>query len=211
MRNTKLFRLLIPFFSLVIASRAQSSEALDQLFQNPPAEARPWVYWVLTGDTTPAAMTRDLEEMKAKGITGCILYECQSGSGHNWWDTKLVLSNKDYHTVPTTDYPNPYYTPMPMGKCVTWSEYWRDLVRFASKECGRLGLSFVISDGLANTSGNISEEYGEQKLVWTEASVQGGQTYDGTLHLPKEQAPGGDFPHPAWKNYHRDVAVLAVP
>jgi hypothetical protein len=211
MRSTKLFSILIPFLSLIMAGRVESSEALDRLFQNPPGEARPWVYWVLTGDTTPAAMTRDLEEMKAKGIAGCILYECQSGRGHNWWDTAIVLSNKDYRTVPTTDYPDPYYTSIPMGKCVTWSAHWRELVRFASKECARLGLSFVISDGLANTSANISEEYGEQKLVWTETSVQGGQTYDGTLRVPKEQEPGGDFPHPAWKNYHRDVAVLAVP
>jgi len=196
---------------LVATCQAELSANLEQQFQDPPAVARPWVYWVLTGDTTRAAMTRDLEEMKAKGIAGCIVYECQTGRGVNWWTRNLVFTNKDYRTAPTLDYPNPYYTPMPNGTYQTWGEHWRELMRFAASECARLGLIFAISDGLANTSGNISEEYGEQKLVWTETSVTSGQTYDGILPAPKIPKPSGDFPHPAWKNYQRDVAVLAVP
>jgi hypothetical protein len=212
MRNLKLFFFLIVSELLWVATGgAESPKTLENQFQTPPQLARPWVYWVFTGETTRAAMTRDLEEMKDKGIAGCILYECQSMRGHNWWDTTAVLTNKDYISVPTSDYPNPYYTPIPNGAYVTWSAHWRELVRFASKECGRLGISFVISDGLANTSGNISEEYGEQKLVWTETPVRGGQVYDGTLPEPRIQEPKGDFPHPAWKNFHRDVAVLAFP
>jgi hypothetical protein len=156
-------------------------------------------------------MTRDLEEMKAKGLAGCILYECQASRGHNWWDRTVVLTNKDYLAVPTHDYPHPYYTPVPGGTYVTWSAHWRELARFAAREAGRLGLDFVICVGLAHTSGNISEEYGEQKLVWTETPVRGGQTYDGKLPEPKMQEPKGNFPHPPWKNYHRDVAALAIP
>lgn len=195
-----------------LAGGVESDSSLDQQFRNPPAQTWPWVYWVLTGDTTPAAMTRDLEEMHAKGIAGCILYECQSARGVNWWDHTLMRTNKDYISVPTDDYRNPYYTPVPTGKCVTWSAHWRDLVRFAARECARLGIHFVISDGLANTSGNISEEYGEQKLFWTETPVRGGQAYDGALAEPRLQPePKGGFPHPTWRNYHRDVAVLAVP
>lgn len=156
-------------------------------------------------------MSRDLEEMKAKGIAGCILYECQATRGVNWWNRALLLTNKDYTTIPTSDFPNPYYTPVPTGTCVTWSAHWRELVRFAAKECSRLGIEFVISDGLAGTSANIPEEYGEQKLVWVETTVKGGETYDGTLPEPKFQESKGNFPHPPWKNYHRDVAALAVP
>ena len=41
---------------------------LDETFQQPPPEAAPWVYWVwLRTPTSHEAMTRDLEEMKAKG------------------------------------------------------------------------------------------------------------------------------------------------
>src|SRR5215469_8729401 len=196
---------------LIVVGNAGSAETLDQQFQAPPRDAQPWVYWVWTGDTTHAVMTRDLEEMKAKGIAGCILYECQSSRGVNWWNRQLVLTNKDYTTAPTSDYPNPYYTPVPSGTYVTWSPHWRELVRFAAKECGRLGIEFVISDGLAGTSGNISEEYCEQKLVWTQTPVSGDKTYDGILPEPKTGEPKGAFPHPAWKNYHRDIAVLAIP
>ncbi|MEY2427287.1 MAG: (4-O-methyl)-D-glucuronate---lignin esterase, partial [Verrucomicrobiota bacterium] len=189
---------------------AEVPEDLAQQFQSPPRQAQPWVYWVWVGDTTRAAITRDLEEMKGKGIAGCILYECQSSRGHNWWDRTVVLEDKEYHPTPTGDYPNPYYTPIPASKLVAWTAHWRELVRFAAKECARLGIRFVICDGLAHTSGNISEEFGEQILVWTETSVRGNQTYDGTLAEPNLQAPKGDFPHPAWKKFHRDVAVLAI-
>ena len=204
------------FLSLLVVAAAKSHAAgspdnLDQLFQNPPHQARPWVYWVLVGDTTEAAMTHDLEEMKAKGIGGCVLYECQSSRGVNWWTRTLALTNKDYVTVPSGAYPSPYYTPIPSGTCVTWSAHWRKLVRFAAKECARLGIDFVISDGLAGTSGNLSEEYGEQKLVWTVTPVHGNAIFDEVLPAPKVQEPTGNFPHPAWKNYHHDVAVLAIP
>lgn len=194
-----------------MAARAESSGRLEQIFQSPPRAAQPWVYWVWTGDTSRAAITRDLEEMKARGIAGCIYYECQSGRGVNWWDRTVVRDGGDYRSVPTRDYPNPYYTPLPDGRCVTWGPHWRDLIRFSARECARLGITFVVSDGLANTSGNIAEEYGEQKLVWTVTAVSGGQVYDGTLPGPRTPEPGGKFPHPAWKHYHRDVAVLAVP
>ena len=207
MKRMKLFYILVSAV-LLMNGQIRAADNLEQIFKAPPREAQPWVYWVFTGDTTRAAMTRDLEEMKAKGIAGCILYECQSSRGVNWWDKTLMLTNKDYRTVRTSDYPNPYYTPVPNGTYVTWAEHWRDLVRFAAAECARLGIDFVISDGLANTSGNISEEYGEQVLVWTETPVHGGQAYDGTLPEP---GPKGKSPHPAGKNWHRDVVVLAVP
>ncbi|MGH7952228.1 MAG: glycosyl hydrolase, partial [Limisphaerales bacterium] len=184
---------------------------MAQQFQTPPRQAQPWVYWVWVANTTQTAITRDLEEMKAKGIAGCILYDVQTGRGVNWWNRKVVLVGKDYRAVPTDDYPHPYYTPVPTGPLASWSPHWRQLVCFAAGEAARLGLDFVVSDGLANTSGDIPEEYGEQKLVWTETSVRGGQTYDGTLPEPKFHPPKGNFPHPPWKNYHRDVVVLAVP
>src|SRR5215469_16061553 len=131
MKSAKIFSILISAFLLTAGGRVAAAENLEQVFQNPPREAHPWVYWVLVGDTTEAAMTRDLEEMKAKGIVGCILYECQSSRGVNWWNRDLMLTNKDYTTVPSHDYPNPYYTPVPTGTYVTWSDHWRKMVRFA--------------------------------------------------------------------------------
>ena len=46
-----------------------SAAADDQAFVNPPPEARVRAYWWwLNGNVTKAAITRDLEEMAAKGI-----------------------------------------------------------------------------------------------------------------------------------------------
>jgi hypothetical protein len=202
MANVKLFSVLVSTVLIMAAGQAESSENLESLLQTPPRQAQPWVFWVWTGEPPRAALTRDLEEMKAKGIAGCILYECQASRGHNWWDRTVVLTNKDYQPIPTSDYANPYYTPVPTGTYVTWSPHWRELARFAAREAGRLGLDFVICVGLAHTSGNIAEEYGEQTLVWTETAVGGHQTCDQTLPEPKLKAPN---------SYHRDVAVLAIP
>lgn len=55
---------------------AATDTELEAHFQSPPASARPWVFWVwLRADSTPEAITKDLEEMKAKGIEGAILYD----------------------------------------------------------------------------------------------------------------------------------------
>src|SRR6185369_6235208 len=54
---------------------------LREGFQNPPAEARMRCYWWwLNGNTTAAAITRDLEQMKAKGYGGALLVDAD-GSG----------------------------------------------------------------------------------------------------------------------------------
>ena len=54
---------------------------LVEHFQSPPASARPWVFWMwLRTDTTYEAITKDLEEMHAKGIEGVILYDSGVGT-----------------------------------------------------------------------------------------------------------------------------------
>jgi hypothetical protein len=203
-KNLKFLLLLSLLAILSINAIAdESSQNLDKQFQSPPPQTQPWVYWVwLDTDIPKATITRDLEEMKAKGITGCILYGNQTG--HWSWQGKVARAGNDYRSVRTGEYAGSYISPMPGDPLVTWSPHWRELVRFSARECARLGLDFVVCDGLANTSGNISEEYGEQKLVWSETSVQGSQTFDGKLPEPSGIKRG------EW-HYHRDVAVLAVP
>ena len=66
--------------SIGCLSSVARADALEDDFDHPPPGASTWVYWVwLETPTTPAAMTRDLEEMKAKGIAGFILYDNWSG------------------------------------------------------------------------------------------------------------------------------------
>ncbi|HEY1790244.1 MAG TPA: glycosyl hydrolase [Verrucomicrobiae bacterium] len=190
-------------FPLIMALRVMGLDDLDQQFQVPPRQAQPWVYWVwLDSDIPEAAITRDLEEMKAKGIAGCILYGNQSGS---WaWKAKTVRSGDDYRAVQTDNYQGSYIAPMLGEHLVTWSPNWRKLVCFSARECARLGIDFVVANGLANTSGSISEEYGEKKLVWSEISIDGPRSYKGLLPEPP------DVKAQEWR-YRSNVAVLAVP
>lgn len=195
-----LLPLVVTLSAMTVA--AEPSKILDQQFQAPPPQAKPWVFWVwMDVDIPQAAITRDLEQMKAKGIAGCILYDC--GPGNEVWRNGLVRDRKDYHSAPTDLYKGSYTIPVPGTLVSTWTPEWRKLVCFSAKEANRLGLDFVVSAGLANTSGPIPEEYREQKLVWTEIAVHGAQTFDGILPLPLDQG----------KYYHlyQDVAVLAVP
>ena len=188
-----------------VAPKAKALDDLQGQFNTPPREAHPWVYWVWTDTDIPkAAITRDFEEMKAKGITGCILYDVQTGRGVNWWERNVVRKGKDYTTVRTDDYRDAYYTPIPGEPLPTWSPHWRELACYAAAEADRLGIDFVVANGLANTSGPISEEYGEQKLDWSEISINGPQTFDGKLPKPPSVKTE------EWR-FHRDVATLAVP
>ena len=67
-------------FSLTWAvyGTSDSVPALDAGWTKPPQEARLWAYWWwLNGNVDKAAITRDLEEMKAKGFGGALL--CDGG------------------------------------------------------------------------------------------------------------------------------------
>lgn len=48
---------------------------LTNEFVHPPASAKPWVFMFWLGKTTPADVTRHMEELKAKGIGGFILFD----------------------------------------------------------------------------------------------------------------------------------------
>src|SRR5580704_15825638 len=64
-------------FPTSIQSRVKRNlqDDLARGFVCPPESAAPWVYWMwINVDTTPDAMTFDLEQMKAMGIAGFILY-----------------------------------------------------------------------------------------------------------------------------------------
>ena len=132
---------------------------LAQHFQSPPASARPWVFWMwLRTDTTPEAITKDLEEMHAKGIEGVILYDSGPGSAMKAW-AKMELRGKSYEVVNTKDFPNARITKIPGKDLETWSPRSRELLRHVAKEAGRLGVKFCLSVGLAGTSGPIAAEH----------------------------------------------------
>ncbi len=161
-----------------------ATPSLEEGFHNPPPTARPWVFWMwLRVQTNHAAITKDLEEMHAKGIEGAILYDSGVGGGMEA-DSRMTLGRKGYQRVKTDDYKGAHFTPIPLPPMATWQPESRELLRFAAKEAGRIGVKLVISVGLAGTSGAIAPEYGQQRLLWSELEVSGPSEFKGNLPEP---------------------------
>lgn len=118
---------------------------LDEGFVQPPSSAQPWLFWMwLRVDTTREAITKDLEEMHAKGITGAILYNSGVGGGLEI-DGKMVLQGKGYRVVPTTDYAGGRIDPIDRPTLDSWTPHSRELVRFAAQEAGRFATVEIFS------------------------------------------------------------------
>ncbi len=58
--------------------QAVAAPTLEQGFRNPPDSAKPWVcWWWLKGNVSESSITRDLEEMKRKGVGGLLLFNAR--------------------------------------------------------------------------------------------------------------------------------------
>ena len=59
---------------------AAQRDRLAESFLNPPADARPWVYWfVMDGNLSREGITADFEAMERAGIGGLIMMEVDAG------------------------------------------------------------------------------------------------------------------------------------
>ena len=76
----------LPLFLLVLSLAGAGHAAdrygkLQQGFAQPPASARPWVYWFwLNGNVTSNGITADLEAMQRVGIGGVLIMEVDQGA-----------------------------------------------------------------------------------------------------------------------------------
>ncbi|MHC1765172.1 MAG: glycosyl hydrolase [Verrucomicrobiia bacterium] len=149
---------------LVIASASRSCAAanLDQGWANPPLDARLRAYWWwLNGNVTKEAITRDLEEMKAKGFGGALICDADGSSQDG---------NERAPHGPT------FFTPE-----------WRELYKHALREAARLGLemSLNIQSGWNLGGPMVPADDAPKKLVWTEQRVESGAPFSGKLEVPK--------------------------
>ncbi|WP_236977138.1 glycosyl hydrolase [Membranihabitans maritimus] len=134
---------------------------LDSGFQNPPPGSRLRCYWWwLNGMATKESITRDLEEMKAKGYGGASIVDAGSSSYDIAHKTKAGP--------------------------VFMSPNWMDLYQHAVKEADRIGieLSVNVQSGWNPGAPTITPEMAVKKLVYSEAEVAGGQRIQMELPLP---------------------------
>ena len=131
-------------------------------FNNPDQEARLHCYWWwLNGMATTESITRDLEEMKAKGYGGAALIDAGSS---------------DYEVAKKT----------PAGP-VFMNSGWMKLYQHAVREADRLGLelSVNVQSGWNPGGPSITPEMAMKKLVYTETKVPGGQKVHLSLLQPE--------------------------
>jgi hypothetical protein len=58
------------------SAQAANMQQLTDGFANPPASARPWVYWFwINGNLTKEGITADLEAMQRVGIGGVLIMD----------------------------------------------------------------------------------------------------------------------------------------
>ncbi len=141
---------------------AGTDQALESGWVNPPRSARVRAYWWwLNGNVTRAAITRDLEEMKAKGWGGALICDADGASQDG---------NDPVKHGPT------FLTPE-----------WRALYKHALSEADRLGLemSLNIQSGWNLGGPMVAPEDAAKKLVWSESRADGPALFKQRLPEPK--------------------------
>lgn len=137
-----------------------TNEDLAKGFGNPPASAKPQVWWHwMAGNVTREGITADLEAMADAGIGGAILFD--AGLGTRWG--------------------------VPEGTLEFNTPEWYETVKFAAIEAQRLGLELGIANcsGWANSGGPWNTpEYAMKGVVFTETEVKGGARVSVTLPQP---------------------------
>ncbi len=136
---------------------------LKAIFENPPQEAKPWVFWYwMNATVSKEGITADLEAMKASGIAGAYLMPIQGPK-------------------------NPPYSDKPV---VQLTPEWWEMVDFAWKEAERLNLQIAMhaSDGFALAGGPwITPELSMQKVVWADTVITGNRKIEIQLPQPEKK------------------------
>lgn len=145
-------------------SATPAASSLEQNFRTPPVSQRPWVYfWWLNANVDRQTITRDLEQMKAKGIGGFLLFDARG------YATELL---------PPPPAPREFLSPE-----------WRQLVKFTMSEAARLGLQ--MSMNLSTSGGSLRAPWdtganAPKKLIWTSAETAGPRRFETDLVKPDQ-------------------------
>jgi alpha-L-rhamnosidase len=183
------------------------ADELEKIFRQPPADAKPWVYWFWMGSTITAdGITGDLQALHDAGFGGSVM--CSMADICTPWPASIG-------NPPTPD-------------IITFNDKWWQLVRHAATESHRLDLQFGIGNcaGYETCGGPwVTPEFSMQEVVWSETKISGPGKFSGDIpkpspdihaHMPFPVYIGNTgklgLPEvPARKTFFRDIAVLAVP
>lgn len=162
----------ITLYAIFIMSCApkQSDSAFTRLskskFLEPPLEARPGALWPwLNGHVDLKQITRELEEMKSKGMRGAII-----------WDIGSLADPE--HIIP-------------VGPAFLGEESLA-AIHHAMDEAERLGLELGIFASSSWNAGGawIKPEHGSKELSWSEVRVNGPRQFSDILPLPEKTEDG---------------------
>ncbi len=161
---SRLFSVCLLVAALVAPLTAMAADSLAEGFAQPPVEARVRAYWWwLNGNVTAAAITRDLEAMRAQGFGGAIVTD--AGGAEQDGNDRVPHG-------PTFMSPE-------------WRELWKHTVREAS----RLGLeiSLNMQSGWNLGGPGVPASDAAKQLVYSEVRVAGSTNLSLTLPMPKRR------------------------
>jgi hypothetical protein len=153
-------KIIYPILLASLLAWSDSAHAADELaaaFDKPPLAARTRCYWWwLNGNVDKAAITKDLEWMKAIGMGGGLIFDAGAGAG-----------------------------PTPTGP-LFGSPKWTELFVHAVKEADRLGLELSLSPQSGwNLGGpDVKPEESGKLIAWSELSVTGPRELNEPLPVP---------------------------
>jgi hypothetical protein len=150
-----------PHYSLP-TDRSIAFSQLKNGFTTPPAESRLHCYWWwLNSLATKKSITRDLQEMCAKGYSGAILFDAGSPK-------------------------HPAEKKIPAGPVFMGPE-WMELYQHAVSEADRLKieLSLNVQSGWNPGAPSITPEMALKKLVYSETQIKGGKVVEVELPQPE--------------------------
>ena len=158
------YSFFLPLIAGVLTLNLLAAESgnLESGWNSPPQDAKLRAYWWwLNGNVTAESITRDLQEMKAKGFGGALI--CDAGG-----------ATQDGNA------------PVPAGP-VFLSPKWRELYRHTLREAARLDLemSLNIQSGWNLGGPCVTPDDAAKKLVWTETTVAAAAGKSVKLDTPK--------------------------
>ena len=174
----------------------QAADTLAAGFENPPAAAKPRVWWHwIDGNVSADGIEKDLDWLHGIGVGGVHQFD--------------VVLNRD-SAEPLVAQRSAYLSPR-----------WRELLRDAVTHADRLGMEFTIaaSPGWSESGGPwVAPSQGMKKFVWSETTVEGGRRFTGRLPQPPgvtgpfQDVPLASDPFAAQQQppeYYADAAVVA--